>query len=467
MSDNVVTDGTGPDGIAPGTPIHQVIFAPDSPIFEGSNVQTNIGFGWVPAEYSTTRDEFLAAREAASLGFVLNNSPVYDVSGPDAVAFLNSVCVNKDFGLLEQGSSKHVLICNDEGYMIADGVLLKVGDDHFRTYWLAPVLAFFLDKSDLDVQGTWVVDEYFFQIDGPKSLSVLEEVTGADLHDLRFARNKKVTLAGAEATVHRLGMSGALAYEVHGPSTHAREAYRQLRAAVEAAGGRPQGFWNYSLVNHTVAGYPNQVIHFLNPFRDSWPELTAYLENLIPFDIGTHGSASDELSNAWATPYDVGWGYLVNFDHEFPGKAALQKLKENPPRTVVTLEWNADDIGAAYAAQFRGADAVVYDRMSNDPVISIEDYAKGRMRVDYVLADGKKVGVATGRTPAFAENRMISLAFIDREYAAEGSEVTVLWGDVDHPQIEIRATVARFPYYNGEFRNEKFDASVISSASAG
>jgi glycine cleavage system aminomethyltransferase T len=337
---------------------------------------------------------------------------------------------------------------------------MKVAENHFRAYWLAPVLDFYLRGSGMNVEGTWVIDEYFFQIDGPKSLEVMEQVTGSDLHDLRFGQNKEVQLAGDTARVHRLGMSGALAYEVHGHSSVAREAYEQLRAAVEGVGGRPQGFWNYSLVNHTVAGYPNQVIHFLNPFRDSWPEMTAYLEQMIPFDIGLHGSASDDPKNAWVTPYDVKWSYLINFDHEFPGKAALQKIKENPPRTVVTLEWNADDIGEVYASQFRGPDAVVYDRMSNDPVISIEDYAKGRMRIDYVLKDGKKVGLATGRTPAFFENTMVSLAYLDREFATEGTEVTVLWGDVGHPQIEIRAVVARFPYYNGEFRNEKFDAST-------
>jgi len=456
------TSADSVDGVAPGTPIHHVLFTPDSPIFEGSNVFTDIGFGLVPAEYSTTREEFLASRDAASIGFVLSNSPVYDVSGPDAATFLNSVCVNKDFGLLEMGSSKHVVICNDDGYMIADGVLLKVGDDHFRTYWLAPVLAFFLDTSDLDVQGTWVQDEYFFQIDGPKSKSIIEKVTGADLSDLAFAKNKVITLAGAGATVHRLGMSGALAYEIHGPSTHAREAYRQLRAEVEAAGGKPQGFWNYSLVNHTVAGYPNQVIHFLDPVKESWPALTEYIQHIIPFDIGLHGSASDDPKNAWVTPFDVRWGYLVNFDHEFPGKAALQKIKaEGSKRTTVTLEWNADDIGAVYASQFRGADAVVYDPMSNDPVISVDDYHKGRMRIDHVLKDGRKVGLATGRTPAFVENTMISLAYLDRDLAVEGTEVTVLWGDVGHPQIEIRAVVAQFPYYKGDFRNEKLDVSAL------
>jgi glycine cleavage system aminomethyltransferase T len=445
----------------PGPPISEVIFAPDSPIFAGSTVQTNIGFGWVPAEYTTARDEFLAARASATLGFTLNNSPVYDVSGPDAVTFLNSVAVNKDFGLTKVGGSKHMIVCNDDGYILADGLAMKIADNHFRTYWLAPVLDFYVRTSGLDVQGTWVVDEYFFQIDGPKSLEIVETVTGVDLHDLRFGQNREVQIAGGTARVQRLGMSGALAYEVHGHSSLAREAYQELREATEAAGGRPQGFWNYSLVNHTNGGYPNQIIHFLPPYRESGAELAAYLDQIIPFDIGLHGSASDEKSNGWVTPYDVGWGYVVNFDHEFQGKAALQAIAANPPRTPVTLEWNADDIGTVYSAQFRGEDAVVYDRMSNDPVIAIEDYAVGRMRVDYVLADGKKVGLAVGRTPSFDNNTMISLAWLDTEYATEGQELAVLWGDVGHPQFEIQARVARFPYYDGEFRNETADASQL------
>jgi glycine cleavage system aminomethyltransferase T len=83
------------------------------------------------------------------------------------------------------------------------------------------------------------------------------------------------------------------------------------------------------------------------------------------------------------------------------------------------------------------------------------------MRIDYVVKDGQKIGLATGRTPAFAEGTMISLAWIDREFAVEGTEVSVLWGDIGHPQIEIRATVAQFPYYQGEYRNERFDTAEI------
>jgi glycine cleavage system aminomethyltransferase T len=443
-----------------GDPVLQVLFAPDSPIFAGASAATNMGFGWIPAEYSTARDEFLATRESASLGYSLNITPVYDVSGADAVKFLDSVAINKSFASLEIGSSKHVVICNEDGYMLADGVLIKIADDRYRTYWLAPVLDFYLRSSGMDVEGTWIQDEYFFQIDGPKSLEVMESVTGSDLRDLKFAQNKQAEIDGAPVTIHRLGMSGALAFEVHGHSSNVIAHYAKLRAAVEAVGGRPQGFWNYSILQHTSGGYPNQFLHFLYPYLESSAELRGYMEQVPHLELGLHGSASDDRSNAWKTPYDVGWGYLVNFDHDFLGKEALQKIAAERPNKVVTLEWNAEDIGEIVAAQFRGPDAVLYDQMSNDPVTSVEDWAKTRMRLDYVLADGKKIGVTSGRSPAFHENRMISLAFIEKEHAVPGKELKVLWGDVGHPTFEIRATVAPFPYYNGDFRNEKFDVSA-------
>ena len=46
----------------------------------------------------------------------------------------------------------------------------------------------------------------------------------------------------------------------------------------------------------------------------------------------------------------------AHWDHEFTGKAALAEIAENPPRTVVTLEWDADDIADVYRSQFRGLD---------------------------------------------------------------------------------------------------------------
>jgi aminomethyltransferase (EC 2.1.2.10) len=56
---------------------------------------------------------------------------------------------------------------------------------------------------------------------------------------------------------------------------------------------------------------------------------------------------------------------------------------------------------------------------------------------------------------------MISLAFVEKDYAIEGKELIVIWGTAETSQLEIRATVAPFPYYNEEYRNETFDVEKI------
>jgi vanillate/3-O-methylgallate O-demethylase len=41
---------------------------------------------------------------------------------------------------------------------------------------------------------------------------------------------------------------------------------------------------------------------------------------------------------------------------------------------------------------------------------------------------------------------MISLCVLDREHAREGRQVTVIWGDRDSDQREIRDTVRPLPF---------------------
>lgn len=430
----------------------------DSRIFQGAFTIINLMGTYLPWEYTGPKSEYLACRESAWLGVNLNTTPVFDVSGPDAAKFLNRVCVNKDFSLLEPGYSKHAIICNERGQMLADGVVIRQAGGAYRTYWLAPVLHYFLLNSRLDVKGDYDMAEYFFQIDGPKSLEILEKACQCDLHDLKFARNKKVTIGGTDMVVHRLGMSGALAYEVHGAAKEAEVAYTRIREIVEEFGGKPQGVRSYSIINHTPGGYPNQLQHFAYPLLAGDPGLAEFAKQYC-FLMPLKGSAVDDPETFYATPYDVGWGYLVNFDHDFMGKEALMTAKQNH-RAIATLEWNTEDVGDVYMSQFRGQDVESYEPIEHYHQLS--DAAAGvAIRGDSVWADGKKVGIATGKTYAYYERRMISLAMLDKEHAREGKELTVLWGSKGYPQKKIRATVARFPYYNGEFRNETFDVEKI------
>mgnify|MGYP001774773361 CR=1 FL=1 len=234
-------------------------------LYENNVFRFSFGPMSIPYDYTGARDEFLASRKTAWLGVTLNISPVYDVIGEEAILLLNQTCVNRDFALTPVGGSKHVIICNEKGQMVADGVAMRLEEKRWRTYWLAPVLEYYLENSGLDVKGEWVMDEFFLQIDGPKSLEILEDAAQVDLHDIKFARNKKVEISGKSIVVHRLGMSGALAYEIHGKQEDAESVYNCIYDSLVKFDGRRQGFRNYTTINHTPGGYPNQGIHYNYP----------------------------------------------------------------------------------------------------------------------------------------------------------------------------------------------------------
>lgn len=442
-------------------------FGENSGIWKGA-FTVNIGKVWgsdsyFGFEFTGAEDELLAARKTAWIGVNLNVSPVYDISGPEAVKFLNHVCVNRDYGKLKVGASRHAVMCNDKGQMLADGVILKTEENSFRTYWMAPVIDYYVNSLEYDVQGKYIPDEYFFQIDGPKSLEILEKATQTDLHDLKFGQNKKVKIEGTDMVVYRLGMSGALGYEVHGAAEDAEIAYAAIRKTGESFGAKLLGNKNYC-VNHTQAGYPNQHIHYQYPYFTSGEGLANYpgMEQMRHTYVG---SCADNEENYFVTPYDVGWGNLVNFEHDFIGKEALQKIYENPPRVPVTLEWDTDDVADIYASQFRGQESEPYERIDSpmdwgEPWHVLQG-PNPPLRCEKVLLDGKFIGVSAGRINDYYHRRVISLGFIDKEYAIEGKDITIIWGTPGKPQKEVRGKIARFPYYNGEFRNETFDVEKI------
>ena len=430
----------------------------DHPMLEGASNIINIFGNFLPGEFRGPREEYLACRESAWLGVCLNTTPVFDVAGPDAAQFFEQTCVNHGFANMEVGSSKHALICNDKGQMIADGVVIRREND-YRTYWLAPVLAFFAGASGLDIETAFDFDDYFFQVDGPKSLQILEEACECDLHDLKFAQNKVVTCCGTEMIVHRLGMSGALAYEVHGHADDSVVVYKKLRELVLKYGGECQGASDYGVINHTPAGYPNQLQHFSYPLLDSGEALAEFARQNCPIPV-LCGSAAGDPAMFAVNPYEVDWDYLINFDHDFMGKEALLELKDAPNRKVVTLEWNAEDVGDVFMSQIRGTECEMYDPIEFASPLLDKRFGMMTIRGDLVACGDKTIGIATGKTFAYWERRMVSLAFIDPEYAEEGRELEVLWGAEGYPIKRIRATVAQFPYYQGEYRNETFDVSA-------
>jgi glycine cleavage system aminomethyltransferase T len=164
-----------------------------------------------------------------------------------------------------------------------------------------------------------------------------------------------------------------------------------------------------------------------------------------------------DLRLRYRTPVELGWEKMINFDHEFIGKAALEKEVASPRRKMVTLVWNPEDVLDIHASQFRPGEP--YAAMDN-PFERFVEAAGWAYYADQVLKDGKLVGISSGRIMSYNQRQMLSLCSIDVEHADLGNEVIVLWGDPGTRQKEIRAIVSRFPYLEKD-RNECFDVSVI------
>ena len=75
-----------------------------------------------------------------------------DVYGPDAVKLMGQVCTN-DFTTLGMNGIRHAVMCNEKGQILTDGVVIRIGEDRYRTYWLDPVISYYVNTSDLDVHG--------------------------------------------------------------------------------------------------------------------------------------------------------------------------------------------------------------------------------------------------------------------------------------------------------------------------
>ncbi|TGE35150.1 aminomethyl transferase family protein [Desulfosporosinus fructosivorans] len=408
----------------------------------------------VPYEYSGWRDEIMSYKETCYLHAGLNPAPTYRVKGPDAMKFFADLSVNS-FAKFPIGAIKHCIMCNEEGLNMADGVLIRVSEEEFISYYLAPYAAYKLETGNYNAKGEYVFDTFIFQLAGPRSLEILETVTGECLHDIKFGRLKKSIIEDMDIEIIRVGMAGPLAYEIHGLNIDARSIYNMIIAAGESFGIKKLGIRAYQM-NHTEGGFPQAFIHFQFPwFEDrGFAEYLSRRQKMQPPILA--GSLGTDMRLRYRNPVELGWDKMIKFDHDFIGRKALEREVANPRRKTVTLVWNPEDIVDVYASQFQTGEHY----MPMEPSHFTQQNGRNVLHADQVLKDGKLVGASSGRILSYYYRQMISLCSIDTEYSELGTEVSILWGNPGTRQKTISATVSRFPYLD-ENRNEHVDVSTI------
>ena len=417
-------------------------------------------FPVVRPEFSNWRDEQRAWKETCALFDQSHHMTDLYVEGPDALKLFSDLGVNS-FKNFKVNQAKQFVACNHHGYVIGDAILFCLDENRFNLVGRPPAhnwVQYNLEtrgyKASAERDERSAVNQgrrktFRYQIQGPHALRVMEKVMGKSAPDIRFFHMEVVTIAGREVRALRHGMVGQPGWELFGPWEHGDEVRNAIVEAGQEYGIRQVGSRAYPTTCLESGWIPSPL-----PAIYVGGEMKGYRQWLSTKSYEAMASLggsfySDDITDYYLTPYDLGYGSFVKFDHDFVGRQALEEKVNNQKRKKVTLVWNGEDIARVFGSLFRdGGDIAKYIDLP------LANYST--LPYDKILKDGKIVGVSTYTGYTYNERAMISLAVVDNQHSEAGTEVTLVWGEEGrgsskptverHVQASIRATVAAVPY---------------------
>ena len=403
-----------------------------------------------PYEFTNWVDESMSWKTGCMIGD-WSDLMKAELEGADVIPFMQSISGFKA-DPYEIGQGKHIVCTNNRGKVVGEGIMLKLAEDKYRitggpnfVYWTGHCLR---AAAKWNVQFADRYDDLFiFQVQGPKSVDILEKVCGENLRDVKYMWFKEIEICGTKVAALRQGMSGNIGFELQGPGEKAVEIYNAILEAGEEFGGVTKVGNAAKGVNHVEACFPTGTWDYTPAVYDPDDELAqGYCKEIGPvawFMMGAlsrkpGGSCENGAMDAIFSPVELGWGYALTFDHEFPGCEILKEEKANPKRKICTLVWNDEDVMDVQASYFKEGDLYKHFVMPRDYEIA----------PDKVLKDGQQAGISLSRAYSVYLRKMISLCVLDTALCKPGTEVEVVWGYNNQPQKMIRATVAPAPIFD-------------------
>ncbi|WP_397544438.1 FAD-dependent oxidoreductase [Roseovarius salis] len=306
-------------------------------------------------------EECRAVREAAGL-IDISGFSRFEVTGAGAERWLDHLVASR---LPKPGRARLAPMLSDTGKLKGDLTIMNWGDG---TWWIMGSyylrewhMRWFEDHMTDDVTVRDLSDTVVgFGVMGPKSLEVLERVTDGPIDELPFMGCGTFDIGLVRARVGRLSVSGERGYEIHCAASEHIALRKTLLEAGADLGLREVGFG--ALVS-------------------------LRLEK-------SFGIWSAEFTQGY-TPAQTGMDRWIDWEKgDFVGRDAAMAERDGggPGQIVVTLEVDAED-----------ADASGFEP---------------------VWKDGRRVGFVTSGGYGHTVGKSLAMAMVDRDSAAEGTELT-------------------------------------------
>jgi vanillate/3-O-methylgallate O-demethylase len=412
------------------------------------------------SEYSNWRDEQIAWKETSVMyDQSFHMTDIY-FQGPDVKRLFSDLGINS-FAKFGRNKAKQFVACNYDGYVIGDAILFAFEEDEYSLVG-RPVtpnwVAFMAETGDYDVKVTRderALDNkgtrltFRFNLNGPNTGKILKKAVTGELPRIKFFNMDEFEIAGVPVRALNHTMAGVpgeefTGLELMGPFDKADVVRQALLEAGEEFGLRLGGGRSYPTTAVESGWIPSPVPAIytgesMKAFRE-WLPANGFEANA---SIG--GSfVSDNIEDYYCTPWDLGYGHTLKFDHDFVGRAALEKLADQSHRRKVWLRWNTEDTAAVIVDSLFGTgDKPKYLD------IPVSNYASGPH--DKVLIDDLLVGVSANAGYTVNIGCWGSMAMVDEKHAVDGAEVTIVLGEEGggsakptverHVQRAIRATL--------------------------
>lgn len=369
--------------------------------------------GYLSADRYLSADkfEYFAIRNAAG---VFDTSPLYKyrIGGRDAERFLAGV-LTRDIRKCQPGQAQYTIWCDDDGWVIEDGVILRLSSNEFILTSARQNQAY-LDGliGILDVTVEDVSDQYgALAVQGPYAREILTKLT-PDIADLGYFRLVESKIGDAPVIVSRTGYTGDLGYEIW----------------VGADDGI--GVWDRLF----DVGSPYGMI----PFGQDALMTTRIEAGLILIDIDYHPARFAWNDDQRTSPIELGMGWMIgdlaDDDRAFIGRKAIEREIADG-----TSRWRTVGIMADWQAWNQ-----VYNGRGLVPPMDHHPVSGAMMLYDERVEQ-------IGWTPSFCYSPMlqrhIGIARVDPDHARPGTRLD-LEVTIDHRYEMVASEVTKLPFYN-------------------
>ena len=349
---------------------------------------------WIPNKYNNygALAEYDACRNNVII-MDLSSLRKFEIIGPDAEELMNTA-LTRNIKKLSLGQVVYSALCYENGTMIDDGTLYRLGEHNFRWVcgsdysgeWLRELAK----ELHLKVKVKSSTDHlHNISVQGPNSRKLLSKIVWTspahpDVNDLKwfnFSISRVHDHLGTPIMLSRTGYTGELGYEIY---CHPNDAVKVWDAVWEAGKEfdlSPMGFEALDILR-IEAG----LILGGNEFSDETD----------PFEAGI----------AFTVP-------LKSKEQNFIGKEALIERKAHPQRKLVGLE-------------IEGNEKAIHG--------------------DVIHSGRAQVGIITSGTFSPTLNKNIALCRVDIHSSEIGTVLEV--GKLDGHQKRITAKVVKFPFYD-------------------